>query len=237
LRNKAADSTIILDDAASEVSSSSIHDFSEIPESILDRPDFDAQKYIKEVLETQTLEELLKTYNGVLGDIRALDAEKKALVYDNYSKLIVATETIRRMRERMGPLGPMAGTLDPAVERIWERVEEIKGALRGALGEEGRVWLNMTGDEREGARRRERERKVVLRVLDTPGRLRELVDEGRVDEARREWGPVLKCLERWKERAVGGDDVQACIDEGVAALRGERTSEKSKVKVQMAESR
>lgn len=31
-------------------------------------------------------------------EIRALDGERKALVYDNYSKLIAATETIRKVR-------------------------------------------------------------------------------------------------------------------------------------------
>ena len=30
-------------------------------------------------------------------DIRSLDGERKALVYDNYSKLIVATETIKKV--------------------------------------------------------------------------------------------------------------------------------------------
>jgi len=31
-------------------------------------------------------------------DIRGLDGERKALVYDNYSKLIAATDTIRKVR-------------------------------------------------------------------------------------------------------------------------------------------
>lgn len=44
------------------------------------------------------LEDLLRLYTQVVGEVRALDAEKKALVYDNYSKLIAATETIRKVR-------------------------------------------------------------------------------------------------------------------------------------------
>ena len=31
-------------------------------------------------------------------DIRNLDGERKSLVYDNYNKLIAATETIRKVR-------------------------------------------------------------------------------------------------------------------------------------------
>ena len=34
---------------------------------------------------------------GVL-EIKGLDGERKALVYDNYSKLIAATDTIRKVR-------------------------------------------------------------------------------------------------------------------------------------------
>ena len=33
-------------------------------------------------------------------EIRALDGERKALVYDNYSKLIAATDTIRKVSGR-----------------------------------------------------------------------------------------------------------------------------------------
>lgn len=33
-------------------------------------------------------------------EIKGLDGERKALVYDNYSKLISATDTIRKVRGR-----------------------------------------------------------------------------------------------------------------------------------------
>lgn len=72
-------------------------EYSEVPYSEIDSESFDAEAYIKARLKDSSLEELLKTYTRVLGEIRALDAEKKALVYDNYSKLITATETIRKV--------------------------------------------------------------------------------------------------------------------------------------------
>lgn len=70
---------------------------SDVPTSEIDADGFDADAYVKSKLKDSSLEELLKTYTRVLGEIRALDAEKKALVYDNYSKLITATETIRKV--------------------------------------------------------------------------------------------------------------------------------------------
>lgn len=73
---------------------------SEVPTSELDAPDFDAEAHVQKALENSSLEELLKLYTRVLGEVRALDAEKKALVYDNYSKLISATETIHKASPR-----------------------------------------------------------------------------------------------------------------------------------------
>lgn len=45
------------------------------------------------------------------------------------------------------------------------------------------------------------------------------------------WESTLTLLERWRERGVGGEDVQACIEDGEAALREELPNEKSWVNV------
>ncbi len=37
-------------------------------------------------------------------EIKGLDGERKALVYDNYSKLITATDTIRKVRHPQSAL-------------------------------------------------------------------------------------------------------------------------------------
>jgi len=214
-----------IDDGLSEASS--IHGDSEVAESEMDKESFNAFKYIKDVLETQTLGELLRTYNGVLTDIRALDAEKKALVYDNYSKLIAATETIRKMRANMDPLNPMASTLDPAIASIYERAENIKGELKEGIPESKRREMEMGEEERAALQKKRKTGAIVARVLETPEKLRKLVAEGREEDAKAEWKNTLKLLERWKERGVGGEDVQACIDDGEAALRGEPPHENS----------
>ena len=229
---KAADDAI--NDNASEASS--IHDYSEVQESEMDSPSFDAAAYIKHVLETQSLGELLRTYNGVLTDIRALDAEKKALVYDNYSKLIAATETIRRMRQNMDPLNPMASTLDPAIASIYERAQGIKAELRESMPAKERREREMSEEEREKVAKEKRAKEVVEKVLDTPERIRKLISEDDEDEAKILWASTLALLKRWKERGVGGEDVQSCIDDGEAALRGEPPNEKSWVSVKAAKS-
>lgn len=71
----------------------------EVPQqSELDAPGFDAEAYVRGVLERESLQGLLRIESGLIGEIRGLDGEKKALVYDNYSKLIAATDTIRKVK-------------------------------------------------------------------------------------------------------------------------------------------
>ena len=222
-----------LNESASEVSS--IHDYSEVQETELDREGFDAESYIKDVLENQSLGDLLKTYNGILTDIRALDAEKKALVYDNYSKLIAATETIRKMRANMDPLNPMAKNLDPAIASIYERANRIKEVLRGSMDEASRREMEMSREERREKKKRDKVREVVRGVLDMPERVRGLVEEGRMEDARQLWRNTLRILEEWQEKGVGGEDVRDCIDDGEAALRGDPPNEKSWVNLRGAE--
>jgi hypothetical protein len=64
-------------------------------------------------------------------------------------------------------------------------------------------------------------------VLETPERMRSLIREGKMEEARREWELPRQLLEKWKERGLGGDDVVACIEDGEAALRSEGSTEPS----------
>ena len=83
--------------------------------SELDAPNFDAEAYVKSVFANQGLEGVLRVEGGLINEIKGLDGERKALVYDNYSKLITATDTIRKMRSNMDPLTPTTITLGPVV--------------------------------------------------------------------------------------------------------------------------
>ena len=64
------------------------------PESELDKPGFNAENYVRDLLAKEGLEGILRVEAGLVSDIRGFDGERKALVYDNYSKLIGATDTV-----------------------------------------------------------------------------------------------------------------------------------------------
>lgn len=68
-----------------------------VAESELDAQGFDAEGYVKVILAKEGLEDLLRIERVLINEIKALDGERKALVYDNYSKLITATDTIRKV--------------------------------------------------------------------------------------------------------------------------------------------
>ncbi|KAK5995695.1 Vacuolarsorting-associated-like-like protein [Cladobotryum mycophilum] len=187
---------------------------SEVPTSELDAQNFSAGEYVAKLVAESTLQDLLRLYTKVLGEVRALDAEKKALVYDNYSKLIAATETIRKMRANMDPLNPMASTLDPAITQIYSQASAIRESLRESIPPPD----SDEAQQREEQQRRQRTRELAIEVLATPERLRALVKEGKMNEARRQWEMPRRLLEVWKQKGVGGDDVQTCIDEGDAAV-------------------
>ncbi|CAI0655835.1 unnamed protein product, partial [Colletotrichum noveboracense] len=175
----------------------------EVPPSELDNASFDAEAYVRKALAENTLDDLLRVYTRVLGEIRALDAEKKALVYDNYSKLISATETIRKASMLYPLLRPSLGVLS------------IREALRKTVAPPGsQERLN-----EEAAARRRRTRELAKEVLGTPEKLRKLVKDGKVEEARSLWEMPRRLLEVWKEKGVGGKDVAECLEEGDAALR------------------
>lgn len=135
------------------------------------------------------------------------------------------------MRANMDPLNPMAATLSPAIAEIYERADGVKAELRASMTPAQRAEAEMSEEERVKAAKVARSRELARRVLAVPERLRELVKEGKVEEAQAEWEAPVALLRRWKEEGKGGVDVQDCIDDGEAALRGEPPGEKSWVNI------
>lgn len=56
-------------------------------------------------------------------------------------------------------------------------------------------------------------------MLATPEKLRSLIAQGRTAEAMKQWELPRKLLVIWKDKEIGGSDVQHCIDEGDGILQ------------------
>ncbi|PGH11690.1 hypothetical protein AJ79_04713 [Helicocarpus griseus UAMH5409] len=160
----------------------------------LDSPNFDPSAYISRLLSTSSLPQILKAENSLISDIRTLDGERKALVYDNYSKLIKAVETIGKMRasiEERGQPMVMTKTLAPAVGFVAETA--------AALIREQEESVRDRDEQKEGSRGGiDPEKETVRWVLDSPNRLKELLDENKRDEAESDWAEVRGLLVKWE---------------------------------------
>ncbi|KAF2827291.1 hypothetical protein CC86DRAFT_209060 [Ophiobolus disseminans] len=179
----------------------------------LDGADFIADAFVDGLLAKEGLKGVLRVEADLVSQIRNLDSDRKSLVYDNYSKLLSATSTIRRMRGNMDPLAPTTHTLGPAISHIAEVAASLSSSMQGlqtkAEGLGISVRVEQDAGEAEAAAQKQIQKDTVRWILDTPRRLRELIEEDQDEEAERDWEEVSKTLGKWKDVA------------GVQALRAE----------------
>ena len=199
---------------ASNASDLTITSSSAVPESLpltaqLDDASFDAEAYVSELLKTAGLRDILKTESSLVREIRNLDGERKALVYDNYSKLIKAVGTIAEMQKgmhkreptRLSVLGVQKDTR-PSLDGVEKLGEKLDGLLKMVedLGPVQRDDVAQLVEMRE----KKRQKETVQSALDAPHRLQAMVDRGQRQEAEKEYESVKELLEQWKDvRGVG----------------------------------
>ena len=178
------------------------HEDPEDQESELDREGFDAEAYVTDLLSKEGLEGIIKAEAGLINEIKGLDGERKALVYDNYSKLIAATETIHKMRTNMDPLTPMTGGLRPTIDGIAKMAAALARQPTPAR----------TSATFEGTKKPTRDQRNTVRwVLDTPNRLRVFVDNGNRQAAKEDWDEIYPILEKWQGTSGVEDLRQECL--------------------------
>lgn len=152
--------------------------------------------------------------SALVGEVRGLDGERKALVYDNYSRLIAATTAIGKMRGEMEVDGEMMG-VEKGIERVGELVGEVGGA--GEVNSAHTNGAAVSQAEREGEGKKDSKQEqidTVRYVLDTPRRLATMVQEGKQEEAEADWVEVNELLEKWK----GVKGVKEIREKAIAAL-------------------
>lgn len=176
----------------------------------IDREGFDASGYVKNLLANESLESILRAEASLVSETRNLDGEKKALIYDNYSKLIAATQTIRKMRMNMDPLSPTTSTLTPAISHIAETATELSDLLRQQHG----VSSSSESNARQASLA---QKQLVQWVLAGPDRVKSLVANNNLSTAEKEWEQIAAVIDKWPG-VKGVDDLRA---ECLSALRGE----------------
>ncbi|KAJ5711691.1 Vacuolar protein sorting-associated protein 51 [Penicillium malachiteum] len=174
----------------------------------LDNAEFDPQRYVDHLLSTSSLATILKAENTLVGDIRTLDGERKALVYDNYSKLIRAVETIGKMRKSMDERGApltMTKTLGPAIAFV---AETAGGLIKE--GEEQRKKIKEAREQEPVLDSQRGQKETVKWVLGAPERLKGLLQDKKTEEAEKDWKEVRRLLDAWGKVKGVAEVREAC---------------------------
>jgi vacuolar protein sorting-associated protein 51 len=188
--------------------------------SQLDEADFDAESYIQELLKSSSLKTVLKAEGLLISEIKNLDGERKALVYDNYSKLITATQTIGTMRKSMDEAGGGSlrsiSMLGPAVDGVAKSAAELsKGSDENHIAQRR---------EQRATRKEERlKRETVKWALGTPARIQNSLRNRQREEAEADWKEVQELLEEWKE-VKGSTELKATCEEIMSNTPPDRNS-------------
>ena len=94
----------------------------------IDRDGFDHDAYVTESVRDVPLAELQARCVSMAGEIKQLDGDMQMLVYENYSKFIVATDTVKHMRTN--------------VDTIEGRVEELTTSVDATAAKAGERFDN-----------------------------------------------------------------------------------------------
>ena len=193
----------------------------------LDTPGFDAEAYVQELSRSADLKTVLRTEAVLMSEIRNLDGERKALVYDNYSKLIAATRTIGGLVEGeeggkglgIGGMGDGRGGVGGGggaavlneMGRLGERVEAVRRMAEGLGGER---LASGEGGDRGRMRMEKSKRDTVKWVLGAPERLKGMFEDGKRGEAEKEWSTVSAMLDQW-EGVKGVEETRRACQEAI----------------------
>jgi hypothetical protein len=187
----------------------------------LSSPSFSSATYISALLSTSTLSELLGVERALVGDIRGLDGERKALVYDNYSKLIAATDTVGRMSGEMQGMEKEMRVVREGMEGVVGVVGKVVEAGKGTGNGNGSSGMKedagtegVADEHKTGGQDRKDAVQTVKYVMDTPTRLARLVGEGKQDDAEADWAEVNQLLQKW----TGVKGVKEIREKSIAAL-------------------
>lgn len=105
------------------------------------------------------------------------------------------------MRTNMDPLAPTTHTLSPAISHIAETAASLSSSIHSlpprpqGLGIE--VRIDSEEQEAQMNEQKKKEKETVRWVLDTPRRLRALIEAEKEEEAEREWHEVSRILDKW----------------------------------------
>ncbi|ETV67484.1 hypothetical protein H257_16345 [Aphanomyces astaci] len=113
---------------------SSYYDLSDKDETVsqsknINAPGFLVDDYVKDMLESMGMDELLRRDDQMIKEIKELDTNMQMLVYENYNKFISATDTIRKMKTNVESMESEVKKVVDSMGKITVQSENVSNAL------------------------------------------------------------------------------------------------------------
>ncbi|KAJ2501672.1 hypothetical protein GGH96_001745 [Coemansia sp. RSA 1972] len=156
----------------------------------IDSPAFESKRYLKKVLVEQGVSGLLRADNELVSQVRQIDGEMKTMVYENYSKFISATETIRKMKQDADYMDAEMGKLSQRVNRISAKTSAVNAKF---------------ADRREHIHRLSREHRLLSNLqflFALPEQLGQFIGAGQFVDAARAWARTQPLLHHYRQLGV-----------------------------------
>ncbi|POG78002.1 hypothetical protein GLOIN_2v1541000 [Rhizophagus irregularis DAOM 181602=DAOM 197198] len=151
---------------------------------------FDVNKYVNNMLAEKHLSELMQRDNDLSTEIRQLDGDMKTLVYENYSKFISATDTIRKMKSNVENMESEMDQLSQSINNI----SNVTSSVNSALGLKRDKILQLTGVHDL--------LKKIQFIFELPTRLKNCLDQKSYAQAVRYYAKTSKLLEHYRSLSV-----------------------------------
>ncbi|CAI5930413.1 unnamed protein product [Closterium sp. NIES-64] len=171
---------------------------------------FDADSFVANLIRQAKLDDLLQKHVSWAAEIKNLDSDMQMLVYENYSKFISATDTIRTMKDNVAS---MESSMDQLLRTV-TTVQEQSTAINSNLSERRERIEQLNGT-------RSLLRKAQF-IFDLPKRLRTYSKNHQYRAAVKAYVGALPILQSYGETSFRtckkeADDVMAGISKRLQA--------------------
>ncbi|CAH8669478.1 unnamed protein product [Heterobilharzia americana] len=109
----------------------------------IDSPSFNIHMYLDKSFKTKDLSDLISEEKALTEQIRSLDSDMQTLVYDNYSKFISATDTIRMMKSNFSYVRTEMNSLLQNIDSI----VSLSGVINESLTDKRKKLSTLTATQ------------------------------------------------------------------------------------------
>lgn len=173
---------------------------------LIDTAHFNSEEYVRDLLEKAPLEKLLETNSEMTNEIKSLDSDMQMLVYENYSKFISATETIKRMKTNVEAMDEDVETVKSNMLKISTISSDLDSCFK---------------DNRTKLAKLVRVRRLLKRLeflTELPERIAEMIDNGKYGGAVKLYSKTINILKQHSQ-VLSFKNIQERTEKMMSELR------------------